>query len=59
MENFYFDELLHLMNKLGIDFTGKTKDEVFEELNEKVQTNDTDIVISELDKLLEEESYMN
>lgn len=53
LENFYFDELLHLMNKLGIDFTGKTKDEVFEELNEKVQTNDTDIVISELDKLLE------
>jgi len=53
LENFYFDELLHLMDKLDIDFTGKTKDEIFEELNEKVQDNDVDIIISELNKLLE------
>jgi len=53
LENFYFDELLHLMDKLDIDFTGKTKDEIFEELNEKVQDNDVGIIISELNKLLE------
>jgi len=53
LENFYFDELLHLMDKLDIDFTGRTKDEIFEELNEKVQDNDVDIIISELNKLLE------
>lgn len=53
LENFYFDELLILMDKLDIDFTRKTKDEVFEEFNEKVQENDASIIISELNKLLE------
>lgn len=53
LENFYFDELLILMDKLDIDFTRKTKGEVFKEFNEKVQENDADIIISELNKLLE------
>lgn len=53
LKNFYFDELLHLMDKLDIDFTEKTKEEVFAELNEKVQGNGVDIIISELNKLLE------
>ena len=53
LENFYFDELLILMDKLDIDFTRKTKDEVFGELNEKVQENHADIIMSELNRLLE------
>jgi len=53
LENFYFEELLILMDKLDIHFTQKTKDEVSKEFNEKVQEKDADdIIISELNKLL-------
>lgn len=52
LENFYFDELLILMSKLGINFRQKAKCEVFEEFNEKIQQADSAVIISELDKLL-------
>jgi len=52
LKNFYFDELLSLMQKLKIEFKGRTKDEVFSELQNKVREGDVDIIISELDRIL-------
>jgi hypothetical protein len=52
LKNFYFDELLSLMQKLKIEFKGRTKDEVFSELENKIQEGNVDIIISELDRVL-------
>ena len=54
LKNFCFDELLSwgagqsLMQELKIEFKGRTKDEVFVELEKKVREGDVDILISEL-----------
>jgi len=52
LKNSYFDELLSLMQELKIEFKGRTKDEVFVELEKKVREGDVDILISELDRVL-------
>jgi len=52
LKNFYFDELLSLMQELKIELKGRTKDEVFVELEKKVREGDVDILISKLDRVL-------
>lgn len=52
LENFYFEELLLLMQKMNIDFKGNTKAEVFYELEQKVKESDGSLIISELNKVL-------
>lgn len=53
IKNFYFDELLYLMQKLGIEFKDNTKDEVFSKLDKEIQEGDVEVILSELDKVLE------
>ena len=53
LSNFYFEELLGLMGKMQIDPRHKTKEEVFVELDRRVEESDGTVIISELDRILE------
>lgn len=64
LENFYFNELLALSDKLGIDFSFKSKtlsevcDELkADELQTKIQHIDVDKLLLELDKVLNSQGH--